>query len=197
MGYSMKDNIILVDCDGVLCDWEYSFTQYMNHRGYPTKDASQYNVGERFGLTKTEGRKLVAEFNDSAAIAFLPPLRDAVYYMKRLNMLHGFKFHCISSLSDNKYAQRLRTQNLNLLFGKEIWDDYIYLPCGADKDDALLPYANSGCFWVEDKPANAKLGDSYGLQSILVAHSHNAYYDGDIPRYWKWKEIYKHIIGEL
>ena len=34
------------------------------------------------------GKKFVAEFNDSAAIAFLPPLRDAVYYMKRLNMLH-------------------------------------------------------------------------------------------------------------
>ena len=195
----MKDNIILVDCDGVLCDWEYSFTQYMNHKGYPTIDNQQYNVGERFGISKELGKAMVVEFNDSAAIAFLPPLRDAVYYMKRLNMFHGFKFHCISSLSSNKYAQRLRTQNLNLLFGEEIWDDYIYLPCGADKDDALLQYANSKCWWIEDKPVNAELGDSYGLRSILVAHDHNAYYpfNGNIPRYWKWKEIYKHIIGEI
>ena len=50
---------------------------------------------------------------------------------------------------------------------------------------------------IEDKPKNAELGASYGLQSILVAHDHNAYYDGDIPRYWKWKDIYKHITGEI
>ncbi len=193
----MKDNIILVDCDGVLCDWEYSFTQWMNHKGYPTKDDQQYNVGKRFGLTRAEGKKLVLEFNDSAAIAFLPPLRDSVYYMKRLNMLHGYKFHCITSLSKNRYAQKLRIQNLELLFGKELFDDYIILDCGADKDDALLPYANSDCWWIEDKPKNAELGASYGLQSILVAHDHNAYYDGDIPRYWKWKDIYKHITGEI
>lgn len=193
----MKDNIILVDCDGVLCDWEYSFTQWMNHKGYPTKDDQQYNVGKRFGLTRAEGKKLVLEFNDSAAIAFLPPLRDSVYYMKRLNMLHGYKFHCITSLSKNRYAQKLRIQNLELLFGKELFDDYIILDCGADKDDALLPYAESDCWWIEDKPKNAELGASYGLQSILVAHDHNAYYDGDIPRYWKWKDIYKHITGEI
>lgn len=193
----MKENIILVDCDGVLCDWEYSFTHFLLHKGYKTKDTSEYNVGKRFGITKEEGRKLVEEFNDSAAIAFLPPLRDAVYYMKRLNMLHGYKFHCITSLSKNRYAQKLRIQNLELLFGKELFDEYIILDCGADKDDALLPYANSDCWWIEDKPKNAELGASYGLQSILVAHDHNAYYEGNIPRYWKWKDIYKHITGEI
>ena len=72
----MKDNIILVDCDGVLCDWEYSFTQWMHHKGIPTVDESQYNVAKRFNLNKDHN--YVKEFNDSAAIAFLPPLRDAV-----------------------------------------------------------------------------------------------------------------------
>jgi FMN phosphatase YigB (HAD superfamily) len=191
----MKDNIILVDCDGVLCDWEYSFTQWMHHKGIPTVDESQYNVAKRFNLNKDHN--YVKEFNDSAAIAFLPPLRDAVYYMKRLNMLHGFRFHCITSLSTNKYAQRLRTQNLELLFGKEIFDEYVYLPCGADKDEALAVYKDTGCFWVEDKPENAKVGAELGLNSILVAHDHNAHeVNGPIPRFWKWKQIYKYIIGE-
>tara|TARA_B100001939_G_C16926935_1_gene612146 strand:+ start:1115 stop:1699 length:585 start_codon:yes stop_codon:yes gene_type:complete len=194
----MKQNVILVDCDGVLCDWEYAFTSWMEHtKKIPTLDHSKYNVGERFGLTKHQGKDLVAEFNDSAAIAFLPPLRDAVYYMKRLHMLHGYQFHCITSLSDNKYAQRLRTQNLNLLFGESLWSDFIYLPCGADKDEALSKYEGTECFWIEDKPENAEVGKSFGLNSILVAHEHNAYYEGDIPRFWKWKEIYKHITGEV
>ena len=192
----MKENIILVDCDGVLCDWEYSFTQWMNHKGYPTSDSTQYNVAKRFNLAGDFGKNVVAEFNDSASIAFLPPLRDAVYYIKRLNMLHGYRFHCITSLSEDKYAQRLRTQNLELLFGKEIFDEFVYLPCGADKDEDLAKYKGTECFWVEDKPENAEVGEKLGLNSILVAHEHNAYYDGDIPRYWKWKHIYNHITGE-
>jgi FMN phosphatase YigB (HAD superfamily) len=192
----MKENIILVDCDGVLCDWEYSFTQWMNHKGYPTSDSTQYNVAKRFNLAGDFGKNVVAEFNDSASIAFLPPLRDAVYYIKRLNMLHGYRFHCITSLSEDKYAQRLRTQNLELLFGKEIFDEFVYLPCGADKDEVLAKYKGTECFWVEDKPENAEVGKSFGLNSILVAHEHNAYYKGDIERFWKWKHIYNYITGE-
>ena len=193
----MKNNIILVDCDGVLCDWEYSFTHFLNHKGYKTKDEMEYNVGNRFGISKEEGKKLVAEFNDSAAIAFLPPLRDSVYYMKRLNMLHGYKFHCITSLSDNKYAQKLRIQNLELLFGKELWDDFIFLPCGGDKDEELKKYEGTGCWWIEDKPKNAEVGESFGLNPIIIAHNHNAFIGSNkYPRFWKWKHVYKHIIGE-
>ena len=51
--------------------------------------------------------------------------------------------------------------------------------------------------WIEDKPENAECGADFGLNPILVAHDHNNYYEGDIPRYWTWKEIYKHIIGEI
>jgi hypothetical protein len=118
-----------------------------------------------------------------------------VYYMKRLNMFHGYRFHCITSLSTNKYAQKLRIQNLELLFGDNLFDDYIILGCGDDKDEALEPYRDTECWWIEDKPKNAKLGEAIGLNSILVAHEHNKDYDGDIPRYWKWKEIYNHIVG--
>lgn len=192
----MKENIILVDCDGVLCDWEYSFTQWMHHQGIQTKNTDEYDIAKRFELEYYQSKRLVRHFNESAAIAFLPPLRDAVYYMKRLNMLHGYRFHCITSLSDNKYAQRLRYQNLDLLFGRELWDEVICLPCGADKDEALEPYRDTGCFWIEDKVVNAELGEELGLNSIIVAHEHNSYYQGNLPRYWKWKEIYKHIVGE-
>ena len=99
----MKENVILVDCDGVLCNWEYAFTQFMHHKGFPTLDTTEYNVGTRFGFTREQGHTFVEEFNASAAIAFLPPLRDSVYYMKRLHMLHGFQFHCITSLSKSKF----------------------------------------------------------------------------------------------
>ena len=202
----MRDNIILVDCDGVLCDWMYSFNAFMEMQGFKQKNLS-YNVNEFYGIDQKVAKAKVKEFNDSAAIAFLPPLRDAVYYMKRLHMLHGYRFHVITSLSSNKYAQRLRRQNLELLFGKELFDEIICLPCGADKDDVLEKYKNSSCFWIEDKVENALVGDKLGLHSILVEHDYNAnYYESDpyaydeesenIPRFAKWKYIYNYITGE-
>ena len=81
----MKDNIILVDCDGVLCNWEYAFTQWMEHtKGIKTKLHNEYNVGKRFGLTKAEGKEMVAEFNDSAAIAKLLKKVKTDYYEGRV-----------------------------------------------------------------------------------------------------------------
>ena len=192
----MNENIILVDCDGVLCDWEYAFTQWMHTQDILTKNPNEYDVAIKFDIDKGVAKRLVKQFNESANIAFLPPLRDAVHYMKKLNTMHGYRFHCITSLSDNKYAQRLRYQNLDFLFCREIWDEVICLPCGADKDEALEPYRDSGCYWIEDKPENAEVGAALGLRSILVGHGHNANYNGDIPRYSKWKDIYKHIVGE-
>ena len=192
----MNENIILVDCDGVLCDWEYAFTQWMHKQDILTKNANEYDVAIKFDIDKGVAKRLVKQFNESANIAFLPPLRDAVHYMKKLNTMHGYRFHCITSLSDNKYAQRLRYQNLDFLFGREIWDEVICLPCGADKDEALEPYRDSECYWIEDKPENAEVGAALGLRSILVGHGHNVNYNGDIPRYSKWKDIYKHIVGE-
>lgn len=193
----MKDNIILTDVDGVLCDWEGAFSRWMkNTKKITIKDRSEYNIGKRFGISKEAGKQLVHEFNDSSAIAFLPPLRDAIYYMKRLNELHGYKFHCITSLSTNKYAQKLRIQNLESLFGDNMFDDYVILGCGDDKDEALAPYADTECWWIEDKPENAEVGANLGLNSVLIAHEHNSYYNGDIPRFWKWKDLYKHIAGE-
>ena len=53
----MRDNIILVDCDGVLCDWEYSFTQCMNHKGYPTCCVHANTMSQKdLGLTKEVGK---------------------------------------------------------------------------------------------------------------------------------------------
>ena len=64
------------------------------------------------------------------------------------------------------------------------------------KDEELAKFAGSECFWIEDKPENCKAGEDVGLNPILVAHDHNKWAEDDYPRYWKWKHIYKYIIGE-
>jgi 5'(3')-deoxyribonucleotidase len=130
-------------------------------------------------------------FNESAWIRKLPPLRDAIHYVKKLHAEHGYIFHCITSLSNDDYSQHLRTKNLREMFGDSVFEKYIYLDTGADKDSVLVNYADTGCWWIEDKPQNADCGIGFGLNSILVDHDHNRDYTGRAARVKNWKEIYE------
>ena len=145
---------------------------------------------------EAQGRKLIKIFNESAAIGFLPPLRDAMYYVKRLHEEHGYVFHCITSLSLDANAGKLREMNLRKLFGKTAFERIVCLETGADKNEALEPYRDSACYWLEDKPENAEVGHKLGLRSILVEHGHNMnYVNEQIPAVKNWREIYEIITS--
>ena len=191
-----KKNLILVDADGVLLDWEYAFSIWMEEHGFVKRDGHQfeYDIGTRYGIDWEQGKKLIAMFNESAAIGFLPPLRDAMYYVKRLHEEHGYVFHCITSLSTDVNAGRLREMNLRKLFGRTAFEGVTCLATGANKDSALEPYRGSGLWWFEDKIENAIVGHEMGLNSVLVEHGHNMTFEHpNIPRVKNWKEIY-HLI---
>ena len=106
--------IIVTDVDGVLLNWEDAFITWMEHQGYKRVKGHQfiYNAGEKFGLTPVEGKKWVRLFNQSAAIGFLPPLRDAQEILKLLNKNYGYRFVVCTSLSTDVSAQKLRIKNL-------------------------------------------------------------------------------------
>ena len=185
--------MILVDADGVLLNWEYAFSIWMETHGFNKVPGSEfeYDIGQRYNIDYAQGRKLIKIFNESAAIGFLPPLRDAMYYVKRLHEEHGYVFHCITSLSLDPSAGKLREMNLNKLFGPTAFERVVCLDTGADKHDALAVYRDSGCWWVEDKPENAEVGFNLGLKPILVEHGHNMHhYHKSIPVAKNWKEIF-------
>ena len=193
---NISDKVILTDCDGVLLDWEYAFTSWMKKHGYSAttgQNKRDYDMGRRYGISVDEKERLVRMFNESAWIRKLPPLRDSIKYVKKLHEEHGYIFHAITSLSNDQYAQHLRTKNLIELFGPTVFEKYVYLDTGADKDEELEPYRDSGCFWIEDKWENYKLGNDIGLDSILVDHPWNRHHDA--RRASNWKEIYEMIVG--
>lgn len=195
----MKDKVILTDCDGVLFDWEYSFTRWMTKHGYILTQPDEYKITDKFAVPKKEADKLVRMFNESAWIRKLPPLRDAIKYVKKLHEEHGFIFHAITSLSNDYYAQHLRTKNLIEMFGASVFEKFVYLDTGEDKDKALAEYKGTGCYWVEDKPENAVEGCAKGLNSILINHRHNRDFDDsnlNITRVDDWKGIYNLITQE-
>ena len=191
----MKDRTILTDCDGVLLDWEWAFAIWMQERGYVQRPNAKdyYKIHEQFDdLTLPEAKKFTKLFNESAAIGFLPPLRDSVYWMRRLNEELGYRFICITSLSTDKNAQKLRRMNLEKYYG-DVFDDVVCLETGSDKHEALEPYRGTGLWWIEDKPENADLGHSLGLNSILIEHGHNMHHDCAYPIVKNWKEIFSII----
>jgi len=192
----MKNKVILTDCDGVMLDWEYAFDQWMKRHGYIVKVTGDYRMDIKYGLEYNETKRLVRMFNESAWIRKLPPLRDAMYYVKKLHVEHGYIFHAITSLSNDQYAQHLRTKNLREMFGDTVFEKYVYLDTGADKDEVLEEYRDTGCWWVEDKPENADCGIGVGLNSLLIDHEHNRDYTGEAVRVANWREIYTIITGE-
>ena len=111
----MKNRIILTDADGVLLDWEWAFSVWMQERGYTltADNKKSYHLHHHYNeLEEKDAKKVVRTFNESAAIGFLPALRDATFYIKRLHEEHGYKFRVITSLSLDKNAQKLREMNL-------------------------------------------------------------------------------------
>jgi hypothetical protein len=194
----MKEKVILTDCDGVLLDWAYAFDQWMARHGYEVNQDfnSNYAMARRYGLEQVEAKRLIRMFNESATIRKLPPLRDAIKYVKKLHEEHGYVFHAITSLSNDQYAQHLRTKNLIEMFGPTVFERYVYLDCGADKDEILYKYKSTDCWWVEDKIANAEVGLEMGLRPLLMVHDHNRDYDGDIEKVYSWRDIYNRVLEQ-
>ena len=191
-----KNKVILTDIDGVVLDWEEGFNVWMQHHGHELVEGYQYvyNVGVRYGMTREQGNKLVKQFNESAAIGFLPPLRDAQWYINLLHEKHGYKFIALTSLSLDPYAKELRVRNLKKLMG----DSFIEVVCldtGADKDDILAEYGAKypGNYWIEDKPENLKAGTDAGLKGILIEHGHNMEEEVDGKVVKNWEELYTYI----
>lgn len=189
---SFNDKVILVDCDGVLLDWEWAFHIWMQERGLVQRPNAKnyYCIAEQYeDVTKTDAKKFTRLFNESAAIGFLPPLRDSVYWVRRLNEEYGYRFICITSLSTDKNAQKLRRMNLEKYYG-HVFDDVICLETGSDKHEALDQFKDTGYWWVEDKPENADVGYERGLRSILIEHGHNMHHECPYPIVKNWKEIF-------
>jgi len=190
------NQIILTDADGVLLCWEDHFHNWMEARGYNKVKNDIYHIDEQYDMSRQKSKQLVAEFNNSAWIGWCPALRDSRSGVATLAE-NGYKFICITSLSLDPYAKELRWQNLRTLFGTEAFADLVCLDTGADKDQALEPYRNSGLFWIEDKIENAVLGADLGLNTIIIDHTYNQeLVDTRIRRAYNWKDITGIILNE-
>lgn len=186
--------LILTDCDGVLLDWAAQFDAWaLNMKGLKLIRTDVYSLSERYGITQSYQKQLSREFNNSSAAGFIPPFRDAVEYVALMHYTYGYRFRVITSFSKDPWSIQMRKENLRRYFGDAI-ESVVSLDTGADKDEALAPYAGQDLYWLEDKPSNAQTGYELGLKSLLVEHEHNAKENVPYPIVKSWKEIFDIIV---
>jgi hypothetical protein len=189
---------ILSDVDGVMLWWEESFHQWMAQReDYLLDRRDTYYVHEMYpGMSQQEAVRTMREFSNSSRIGFLDPLRDAKAGIATL-VEQGYTFDIITSLSIDLCTTQLRTMNLDNHFGASTFSRHVYLSQGASKEKALAPYADTGYYWLEDKPENAEAGLEFGLQPILIDHPYNRWYSHPkIFRVKTWAQVVDIILND-
>ena len=184
----------MTDADGVLLNWGYAFNVWMTEQGYTPVKPLEYDIDKIYNIPRTESKKLVRIFNESAHMGFVPPHRDAMQYVKKLHEEHGYVFHLITSMSKDENAQKLRTMNIQKLFGDTAFVKFIYLDTGADKDEVLAQYEGTGYVWVEDKVENAEVGKRFGLESLVMEHGYNMDNE-EFPLMKNWKDVHEYLEG--
>ena len=188
-----KDRKILADVDGVLLDWESAFDAWMNENGGTIKNPYEYKQTIRYGIDKDRADRAVKQFNESAWIGYLKPLRDSVSALEYLASKH-WHIECITSLSKDHWAGELRRSNLKKWFGQTIRRCQC-IETGGDKDEYLQEF-EPGHWWIEDKPENCIAGLNAGHRPILIDHPYNQDFEHpDVVRVKNWQEIIE-LIAE-
>lgn len=191
----IQNKLILTDADGVLIDWCFGFDYFLKSRhGIEVQDTSTYSLAGRYGIPDSEAKALANEFNVSKDFEKIPPVRDAIKYVRKLHEEKGYIFHVITSACPSSSAYQkvygMRKKNLQNLFGKTAIFKLSIINFRTSKEPLLEKYKDSGCVWVEDHIENYDMGEKLGLNAILMKQSYTkGEYDGR-QCVSSWKEIY-------
>lgn len=191
------DNVILTDADGCFLYWEHAFASWMYDNGYGKPQSGVYELDRKYNIDKDKVEFLAKMFNESAGLSRIPPMYDAIKYIRKLHEEHGYVFHCISAIQNIQASRDARWENIHRLFGMTAFEKLMLCGDSKNKDELLSQYAGSECFWIEDIPANAEYGLKYGLKPLLMRQHYNEDYKNySIPKVSNWKEIYEYVVGE-
>lgn len=197
----MMEKIILTDADGTIVWWLKGFVAFMEEKGFTIQPGfeHEYKMSLKYGIPSSIMEDLIREFNESPHIGRLEALADSVKYIGKLHDEHGFKFICVTSQSDAPIAKVYRELNLMKHFGTA-FSEVNCIKMGAHKEEELSRWKDSGYFWIEDHPHQAKAGVVNGLKSVLITHPYNTDTADEkitrVSRDHPWEEIYNIVLKE-
>ncbi|MFZ5806417.1 MAG: hypothetical protein ACOY3I_04355 [Verrucomicrobiota bacterium] len=171
----MKRKPILVDCDGVLLNWEKGFADFLQSeyphllgdRGNLFEHSSASVLHEWMGLPSyQDARPLIAEFEESESYRLLEAFADAQAILPQLHR-EEWDIVVIShhTASDMERALSIKRETLVGHFG-DIFKAIHCLPTSVSKETILSRYEPT--YWIEDNRDNALLGIKCGHQPIRL-----------------------------
>lgn len=184
--------MILTDVDGVLLDWFAGFRRHLENKDIEVKDGdpSDWSMTDWINLPSHKIKKEIEHFNGSYAFRYLPHYVPARSQLQKLHKA-GHKIVAVTSCSDDPRVHKMRTENLEALFGP-IFDEIHCLPLMGDKTEILSRYPSA--YWVEDSLHGAHAGIAAGHRTFLLNKNYNqGTIDHRIERVEDWYEIYERI----
>ena len=194
------DKLIISDVDGVLLDWLPSFCHWMQLQGYVKRPGFEhdYLLHHMYGIDKEILKGLKRQFNRSDEIRSLSPHKDAVFGVAKLFQL-GYQLIVVSCLDYEEKSIKNRVENLNALFGADVFYDVICLGAFDDKKPTLsrlLKQHPCVTYYLEDNIKNVKIGQDLGLRPIVLRHPYNQYYDAGVVDFAEdWRAVLAIIVN--
>ena len=107
----IEKKTMLVDCDGVVLNWEYAFDIFMEEYGFKRVDGAEfiYDIGKRYGVEKSQGKKLIKQLllkNDTFVhrdfhVSNLMIIKNKIGIIDSQDALFGNKAYDLASLIDD------------------------------------------------------------------------------------------------
>lgn len=171
----MVKRYILLDCDGVLLNWELGLEKWLAqkhpHLSKPTHyDEHAFELCKRYNISSHMGNQLVWDFHNHKEFARLDALPLAQQAVARL--AEQFALVVITACGRDSQIQEYRIQNLHDCFG-DVFDKIICVDQSAEKAFFLKGYPPS--YWIEDHADNANMGCDLGHKSLLVDAPYNSH----------------------
>lgn len=188
---------ILLDVDECCLSWVEGFKKFAEKKlgralpGMP----QQFDVHHWLEIPKEEALDMVWFFNDNdPGFGLLDPMHKAEIYLPKLKS-KGFDLIAISACSQLPATIERRKENLINHFG----DIFSHIHCvagSANKTEYLQKYPP--CFWVEDRPDNARKGLEVGHRSFVIRNTHNMHQEkANLDMTWvdSWEDIYRTVLA--
>lgn len=188
----MLKKLILVDCDGVLVDWNEGFMEFMKHYDFKELQDNSYSMRERYGFNAAQEYNYVDMYCRSEFIAKLKPMKNSLEVVNRLAK-RGYEFVAITSIGTDPQTYEHRKHNLETYF-PGVFKQIFCIPAGSNKSYILRAFQNMSDIWVEDHVDNAEDGTDLGFNSFLLTHSYNRDSITKANRVDSWRDIERWII---
>jgi uncharacterized HAD superfamily protein len=169
----MDKPYVLLDCDGVLLDWELGLKRWLEHAhphlSQPTYyDENSFELSLRYNISPAEGNQMVWDFHNHMEFTKLEPLAGSQQAIADLNQTHALVV--ITACGQDPTIARYRRENLKNCFG-DVFEEIICVNHSIDKAFWLNQYPPS--YWVEDHQKNANMGVEFAHKSFLISAPYN------------------------